>query len=71
MSIDDVNAVGVTSPRQDYNELVGVLTSLRALLDAIDAGDCRASDAQRAHIAAGAEVVCQLAADVSPDGRRP
>lgn len=47
----------------------GVL--LRALVDGIDSGSCAATNAQRSHIAAAAEVICQLASDASDDGRRP
>ncbi len=71
MSVEDAQAVAVSAPRYDYNKLVEVLLSLRALLDAIDAGHSVATDSQRAHLAAGAEVVCQLAANISSDGRRP
>ncbi|QNG50158.1 hypothetical protein H6H00_17995 [Pseudonocardia petroleophila] len=53
------------------DELVDVLRMLRALVDGIDNGTCAATDAQRAHVAAAAEVVCQLAASASADGRRP
>ncbi|MBW0116737.1 hypothetical protein [Pseudonocardia abyssalis] len=57
--------------RWNNDELVDVLTILRALVDGIDSGTCSATNAQRAHVAAAAEVVCQLAASTSTDGRRP